>query len=254
MNPFDLSGRAAVVTGGNGGIGFGIAEGLARAGAAIAIAARDPEKNEDAATRIRALGADCAGISTDVENPQSCAAMVAEVLRRFGRLDILVNNAGMFIRRRPEEFTLAEWQQVMSVNLTGAFLCCQAAYPAMQRQGGGKIINLGSLAAIFGTASGAAYAASKGGVVQLTRSLAVSWGRENIQVNAILPGYIATELSERERKHRPGMMDATIARTPAGRWGTPGDVAGLAVFLASPAADFITGAAIPVDGGYSVQL
>ncbi len=254
MNPFDLTGRVAVVTGGNGGIGLGIAEGLAAAGASIAIAARDPEKNAAAAARVAAAGVGVAWFATDVGDADSCAAMVESVLRQFGRLDILVNNAGIFIRRRPEEFTLAEWRRVLDVNLTGAFLCAQAAYPAMKRQGGGKIVNLGSLASIFGTAAGAAYAASKGGIVQLTRSLAVSWGRENIQVNAILPGYIESELSRREKVQRPDLMDASLARTPAGRWGTPADVAGLAVYLASPASDFITGTAIPVDGGYSVQL
>jgi 2-deoxy-D-gluconate 3-dehydrogenase len=254
MHPFDLTGRVAVVTGGNGGIGLGIAQGLAEAGATIVIAARDPEKNAIASAQIRALGAGCTTVVTDVADPESCAAMVEAVLGQFGRLDILVNNAGIFIRRRPEDFTFAEWQQVLTTNLTGMFLCAQAAYPAMKRQGGGKIINLGSLASIFGTAAGAAYAASKGGVVQLTRSLAVSWGRENIQVNAILPGYIESELSRREQVQRPGLMDASLARTPAGRWGKPADVAGLAVYLASPAADFITGTAIPVDGGYSVQL
>jgi 2-deoxy-D-gluconate 3-dehydrogenase len=254
MGPFDLSGRVAVVTGGNGGIGLGIAEGLAQAGAAVVIAARDASKSEVAVRRIRALGADSAAVTTNVEDPDSCKAMVETVVGRFRRLDILVNNAGIFIRKPPQEITFAEWQQVMTTNLAGAFLCAQAAYPAMLRQGGGKIINLGSLASIFGTAGSAAYAASKGGIVQLTKSLAVSWGRQNIQVNAILPGYIESELSRREQLQRPGLMDASIARTPAGRWGTPADIAGLAVFLASPASDFITATSIPVDGGYSAQI
>jgi 2-deoxy-D-gluconate 3-dehydrogenase len=254
MSPFDLTGRVAVVTGGNGGIGLGIVEGLAQAGASVVIAARDAEKNARAVSRLTAQGCICADVATDVADGDSCRSMVDSVLERFGRLDILVNNAGIFVANRPQDFTLAEWTSVLDVNLTGAFLCAQAAYPAMKRQGGGKIINLSSLASIFGTATGAPYAASKGGLVQLTRSLAVSWGRENIQVNAILPGYIESELSRRAERERPGMMDATLARTPAGRWGRPSDVAGLAVYLASPAADFITGTAIPVDGGYSIQL
>jgi 2-deoxy-D-gluconate 3-dehydrogenase len=254
MGAFDLSGRVAVVTGGNGGIGLGIAEGLAQAGAAVAIAARDAEKNEVAAGCVRALGVDGIAVETHVEDPESCKAMAETVVGHFGRLDILVNNAGIFIRKQPEDITFPEWQSVLTVNLAGAFLCAQAAYPAMVRQGGGKIINLGSLASIFGTAASAAYAASKGGIVQLTKSLAVSWGRQNIQVNAILPGYIESELSRREQLQRPGLMDASIARTPAGRWGTPADIAGLAVFLASPASDFITATSIPVDGGYSAQI
>src|SRR5579859_2186397 len=179
MGPFDLSGRVAVVTGGNGGIGLGIAEGLAQAGAAVVVAARDVPKSEIAAGRIRALGVDGAAVTTNVEDPDSCKAMVETVVERFGRLDILVNNAGIFIRKTPEEITFAEWQQVLTTNLAGAFLCAQSVYPAMVRQGGGKIINLGSLASIFGTAASAAYAASKGGIVQLTKSLAVSWGRQN---------------------------------------------------------------------------
>jgi 2-deoxy-D-gluconate 3-dehydrogenase len=149
---------------------------------------------------------------------------------------------------------LADWERVMATNLTGAFLCAQAAFPVMQSQGGGKIINVGSIAAIFGTARGAAYGASKGGIVQLTKSLAVSWGNENIQVNAILPGFIDSELTQRAELEKPGSFAAKLARTPAGRIGTPEDLAGVAVLLASAASDYITGASIPVDGGYAVQI
>jgi 2-deoxy-D-gluconate 3-dehydrogenase len=180
--------------------------------------------------------------------------MVRGAEDRFGRLDILVNNAGIMRAGRAEATALADWQAVLDINLTGAFLCAQAAYPAMRRQKAGKIINISSLAAIFGTAVGAAYASSKGGMVQLTRSLAVSWGSDNIQVNAILPGYIESDLTRRAEAERPGAFDAKRARTPACRIGQPQDIAGAAIFLASDASSFITGASLTVDGGYAIQL
>jgi len=248
---FSLAGRAAIVTGGNRGIGLAIAEGLAKAGAAIAIAARDAAAGEAAAAR---LGPHAMFIETDITRPDSCQAMVRAAETRFGRLDILVNNAGVMRAARAEETSLADWQAVLDINLTGAFLCAQAAYPAMRRQGAGKIINISSLAAIFGTAAGAAYASSKGGLLQLTRSLAVSWGRDNIQVNAILPGYIESEMTRHAEAERPGAFDAKRARTPAGRIGQPSDIAGAAVFLAGAASNFITGTSITIDGGYAVQI
>jgi len=251
LKMFSLAGRVALVTGGNRGIGLAIAAGLAQAGATIVIAARDAQAGQDAATR---LGPDSLFIATDVTSQDSCQAMVRATEDRFGRLDILVNNAGITRAARAQDISLPDWQSVLDINLTGAFLCAQAAYPAMRRQQAGKIINLGSLAAIFGTATAAAYAASKGGIVQLTRSLAVSWGADNIQVNAILPGYIDTGLTRRAEAERPGAFDAKRARTPAGRIGRPADIAGAAIFLASDAASFITGTSITVDGGYAIQL
>jgi 2-deoxy-D-gluconate 3-dehydrogenase len=225
-----------------------------QAGAKVMIAARDPALSETAVAQLHQYQAGAAFCVTDITDQNACLAMVAETLRVFGRLDILVNNAGIMIGGPPEDAALADWERVMSTNLTGAFLCAQAVFPAMQRQGSGKIINLGSLASIFGTARGAAYAASKGGIVQLTKSLAVSWGGENIQVNAILPGYIESELTQRAELEKPGSFAAKRARTPAGRIGTPRDVAGAAIFLASAASDYITGVCIPVDGGYAVQI
>jgi 2-deoxy-D-gluconate 3-dehydrogenase len=248
---FSLAGRVAIVTGGNRGIGLAIAEGLAKAGAAIVIAARDKAAGQEAAA---SLGASAMFIETDVTNPESCHAMVRGTEDRFGRLDILVNNAGIMRFGRAEETALADWQAVLDINLTGAFLCAQAAYPAMRRQKAGKIINISSLAAIFGTAAGAAYASSKGGLVQLTRSLAVSWGPDNIQVNAILPGYIESDLTRRAEVERPGAFDAKRARTPACRIGLPEDIAGAAIFLSSDASSFITGTSLTVDGGYAIQL
>jgi 2-deoxy-D-gluconate 3-dehydrogenase len=251
LEAFSLAGRVAIVTGGNRGIGFAIAEALGKAGAAIVIAARDADAGEQAAA---SLGPRAAFIATDVTSTESCQAMVRGAETRFGRLDILVNNAGIMCASRAEDTALADWQAVLDINLTGAFLCAQAAYPAMRRQNGGKIINIGSLASLFGTAAGAAYACSKGGILQLTRSLAVSWGADNIQVNALLPGYIESDMTRRAEAERPGAFDAKRARTPAGRIGQPEDVAGAAVFLASRAANFITGASITVDGGYAIHI
>ncbi len=253
MKHFELTDRVAIVTGGNGGIGLGMARGLAQAGAAIVVAGRNRAKSAEAVRELEGLGAKAAAVECDVGQEASCRAMVDAALDRFGRLDILVNNAGINIRKQPETYSLAEWHTVLETNLTGAFLCCQAAYPAMLRAGGGKIINIGSMMSIFGASFTAPYAASKGGIVQLSRALATAWAKDNIQVNAVLPGWIDTELTRRGREQVPGLHDRVVARTPAGDWGQPDDFAGIAVFLAAPASDFVTGTAIPVDGGYSVQ-
>ena len=250
---FDLAGRVAIVTGGNGGIGLGMATGLAQAGAALLIAGRNAAKNAAAVKALEALGAQAAAVEADVTVQTACRALVETALERFGRLDILVNNAGINIRKQPQDYTLEEWKSVLDTNLTSAFLCSQAAYPAMQNAGGGKIINIGSMLSIFGAAFAGPYGASKGGIVQLSKSLACAWAKDNIQVNAVLPGWIDTELTRAARKDIPGLHERVLARTPAGRWGDPADFAGIAVFLASSAADFVTGAAIPVDGGYSSQ-
>jgi 2-deoxy-D-gluconate 3-dehydrogenase len=180
--------------------------------------------------------------------------MVAQAAERLGRIDILVNNAGTNIRKLPQDYALAEWREVLDTNLTSAFLCSQAAYPALAKTGGGKIISIGSMMSIFGGPLMSPYGASKGGIVQLTKSLAAAWAKDNIQVNAVLPGFINTELTVGARQQIPGLHERVLARTPAGRWGEPGDFAGVAVFLASPASDFVTGVSVAVDGGYSVQM
>ena len=254
MSLFDLKGRVAVVTGGNGGIGLGMAQGLAAAGASVVVAARNPEKSAAAVAALRAQGLDSAFVALDVADPNSCRDLVRQTLERFGRLDILVNNAGMSVRKPPQDYAIAEWRAVLDTNLTGAFACAQAVYPAMLGQGGGKIINIGSMMSLFGAAYAAAYSASKGGLVQLTKSLANAWAKDNIQVNAVLPGWIDTELTRDARRQVPGLNERVLGRTPAGRWGRPDDLAGIAVFLAAPASDFVTGAALPVDGGYSAEF
>ena len=249
MDLFDLKGKTALVTGGNGGIGLGMAQALAAAGAKVAIAGRDKAKNTAALKSLPGAVA----LEADLKEETSCRAMVDEAAQRLGHLHILINNAGMNVRKRPEEYSLDEWKLVLDTNLTSAFVASQAAYPHMKRAGGGKIVNIGSMMSIFGASFVAPYGASKGGIVQLTRALACAWARDNIQVNAVLPGWIDTALTQRARKDIPGLNDNVLRRTPAGRWGAPRDLAGIAVFLSSPASDFITATAIPVDGGYSSQ-
>jgi 2-deoxy-D-gluconate 3-dehydrogenase len=246
---FDLSGRVAIVTGGNGGIGLGMARGLIEAGASVVVAARNKEKSAKAAA---ALGERAIAIEVDVANEASVKALVEQTVAKFGRIDILINNAGIAIRKQPETYTLDEWRQVIDVNLTSAFICSQAVYPHMVKAGGGKIINIGSILSLFGIPVGVPYGASKGGIVQMARSFATAWAKDNIQVNSILPGWIDTDLTETARVQIEGLNERVLARTPAKRWGKPSDFAGIAVFLSSPLSDFVTGTAIPVDGGYTV--
>ncbi len=253
MSLFNLSGKVALVTGGNGGIGLGMAQGLANAGAAILVAGRNDEKNAAAVATLVESGSDAAAATADVTDEAAVGAMVEAALSRWGRLNILVNNAGINIRKEPQELSLDEWRSVLDTNLTSAFLCSQAVYPYMAANGGGKIINIGSMMSIFGAAFAPAYASSKGGIVQLTKATATAWAKHNIQVNAVLPGWIDTDLTRRGRREVEGLHERALARTPAGRWGEPADMAGIAVFLSGPASDFVTGAAIPVDGGFSVQ-
>jgi 2-deoxy-D-gluconate 3-dehydrogenase len=256
MNPmmFDLKSKVAIVTGGNGGIGLGMARGLARAGATVVVAARDAGKSSEAVRELRTLGSDAFAVEVDVSDEASVAAMVATTVERYGRLDILINNAGMSIRKPVQELALDEWHKVIDTNMTAAFLGARAAYPHMKKAGAGKVINIGSMLSIFGASFAPAYGASKGGVVQLTKSLAVGWAPDNIQVNAVLPGWIDTALTQDARKQLEGLHERVVARTPAGKWGQPDDLAGVAVFLSSAASDFITGVAIAVDGGYSSAI
>ena len=250
---FDLRGKVAIVTGGNGGIGLGMARGLAEAGAGIAIVGRNEAKLAAAVAELKRAGARAISVTADVTDKAAVTAMVVRVRRELGRIDILVNNAGINIRKSPHALGLEEWDSVIRTNLTSAFLCSQAVYPAMKEAGGGKIINIGSMMSIFGASFAPAYAASKGGIVQFTRSCAVAWAADNIQANAVLPGWIDTDLTRRARQEIDGLHERVLARTPAARWGAIADFAGIAVFLSSPASDFVTGTAIPVDGGFSIM-
>ncbi len=253
MTIFDLQKKVAFITGGNGGIGLGMAKGLAGAGAAVVIAGRNKTKAQSALKELRSLGAQAEFVELDVLKEASCRAAVQQTVERFGRLDILVNNAGTSVRKQPQDLTAEDWHLVMNTNLTSTFFCSQAAYPHMVKAGGGKIINIGSMMSVFASSYATPYAASKGAIVQLARSMAVAWAKDNIQVNTILPGWIDTDLTRKAREQVQGLHEKVLARTPVQRWGVPDDFAGIAVFLAAAASDFITGAAIPIDGGYSVQ-
>jgi 2-dehydro-3-deoxy-D-gluconate 5-dehydrogenase len=253
MSPFDLTGRVAFITGGNGGIGKGIAEGMAKAGAAVAIAGRSRDKLDAAARELGAHGTRVAAIECDVMDLASVQAAIARTVAELGGLHIVVNNAGInAIAHSPEAITPEDWNRVLLTNLTSAFNVCTTALPHFQKAGGGQVINISSMMAVFGGRKLAAYAASKTGLEGYTRSLAVAWAQHNFQANAIRPGWIATDMTRRSRS-TPHMYEGIIDRTPARRYGTPADLAGPAVFLASGASDFVTGAMINVDGGYAVQ-
>jgi len=251
-NLFDLGSRVAIVTGGNGGIGKGIADGLASAGSDIVIFARNEDKTAEAAKDIeKKYGVKVLGLKVDVGQEANIQNSVKQVLDKFGRIDTLVNNAGVNIRKMPEEYTVEEWDWILGINLRGAFLCAKAVYLAMKKAGRGKIINIGSETSLFGLPKVLCYACSKAGMVQLTYTLALAWAKDNIQVNAILPGWIDTPLTVGARRDFPGLDEFVLDRTPAARWGLPSDFAGAAIFLASSASDFVTAEYLKVDGGFA---
>lgn len=248
---FDLTGRVAMVTGGNGGIGLGMARGLAAAGARIIVVGRNPDKN---AAAVAELGQGAFALEADLSRPgEPARVMQAALAETSGQLDILVNNAGTNIRRLPQDVTDEDWAAVIDINLTSAMRLTREAYPALKASGHGRVLCIGSMMSIFGLPLSPAYGASKGGIVQYTRSLAVAWGPDGITANAILPGWIETDLTAGAKRDIPTLNDSVLARTPQKRWGRPGDFGGIAAFLASDAAAFITGTAIPVDGGLSVH-
>ena len=251
-NLFNLKGKVALVTGGNGGLGLGMALGLAEAGANIAIAARNPDKTSDAIKQIEGVGVRAISVPTDVTKETEIESMISQTLDKLGQIDILVNNSGVTMRKEPENLSGDEWDHVLNVNLRACFLASKTVYPHMRDRGSGKIINIGSMTSIFGGGgSGAPYSSSKGGIVQLSKSLAVAWAKDNIQSNAILPGWFTTELTAAIPERQKERYQLISSRIPAGRWGEPEELAGVAVFLASPASDYVTGSVIAVDGGYS---
>src|SRR5229473_6519411 len=247
---FDLDGRVAVVTGGNGGIGRGLVLGLAAAGAAVAVFARNADKNETVLAELRALGRKAITVRLDVTERAALAPAMEQVERELGPLDILVNNAGIVIPGGVLKADAAAWDRVIETNLNSGFLLSQIAARSMKRRRG-KIINIASEYSLFGNPIAPSYAASKGGLIQLTKSMAVELAAHNIQVNAIVPGWIESEMTAPIKGHP--FYDDIIKRTPAGRFGTPKECAGAAVFLASHASDFVTGATIFVDGGYAIR-
>jgi len=251
MKLFDLGGKVAIVTGGNGGIGRGIALGLAQAGADVCIAARDAAKSEGVQREIAALGRRSIAVRCDVDQSTDIEAAIDTARDAFGAIHILVNNAGRAVIKAPEAMTDEEWLSVIDTNLNAVFRFCRAVHPHLKSAGGGKIVNIGSMYSLFGSPLVPSYAASKGGVIQLTKSLAVAWAQDNVQVNAILPGWITTDMTAPVRDMTE-MYQAIVSRTPAGRFGEPEECAGAAVFLASAASDFVTGQSLAVCGGYSI--
>jgi len=253
IEQFDLSGKVAFITGGNGGIGRAMALGFAGCGADVAIAARNSDKLKAVLEELHATGRRAIEVCCNVEEQASIDAAIRRTVAELGGIDIAVNNAGINGRvPTPQDISAETWNSVLRTNLTGAHFVSVRVREEMVRRGGGKIINISSMLAIFGGKTLAAYAASKGGLEQYTRSCAVAWAKDNIQVNAIEPGWIATAMTTRSQQEPKKYLNL-IDRTPAGRYGQPTDLVGAAVFLASKASDFVTGACIPVDGGYSIQ-
>jgi 2-deoxy-D-gluconate 3-dehydrogenase len=252
MQQFGLAGKTAIVTGGNGGIGRGLALALAAAGANICIAARNADKMAAAQADIEALGVEALSVACDVTDLDQIQSTLEQTTARFGGCDILVNNAGIGQGSAPQDLADDDWERTIATNLSSVFRFSRAVYPGFKDQGGGKIINIGSEYSIFGSPMVADYAASKGGVIQLTKSLAVAWAHTNIQVNAIIPGWITSDMTA-PVKANPEFFDTIVQRTPARRFGEPEELGGAAVLLASGASDFITGQSIVVDGGYSIS-
>ncbi|HJU28772.1 MAG TPA: glucose 1-dehydrogenase [Candidatus Binataceae bacterium] len=251
LSMFDLSGRVAAVTGGNGGIGLGLAIGLAQAGAAVAILARNEEKNRAALEALCEHDTRAIAIRLDVTDRDALKPALDEAEGALGPVDILVNNAGIAIAGGALKLDAAEWDRVLETNLNSAFLLSKHAAQSMAARGAGKIINIASEYSLFGNQISPSYSASKGALIQLTKSMAIELARHNVQVNAIVPGWIESDMTA-PIKSRP-FYNEIIMRTPAGRFGTPAECAGAAVFLASHAADFVTGATIFVDGGYAIR-
>jgi 2-deoxy-D-gluconate 3-dehydrogenase len=249
---FDLSGRVAVVTGGNGGIGRGIALGLAEAGAAVAVFGRNDEKNQRVLSELKAIGVPSIAVTVDVTNRAGLEPALNKVESELGGIGILVNNAGNVslsggvLQEKPED-----WDNVIETQLNAVFLLSKLAARSMVSNQGGKIINIGSMYSFFGSGLVPSYSAAKGAIVQLTKSMAIELAPHNIQVNAIAPGWIETDMTTPVRTMP--MNDEILARTPAGRWGQPEELAGTAVYLASRASDFVTGTTIRVDGGYAIR-
>jgi NAD(P)-dependent dehydrogenase (short-subunit alcohol dehydrogenase family) len=246
---FDLTGQVAVISGGSMGLGRQMAEGLAEMGANLVLCARKKERCEEAAQALRAHGVQTLALECDVKNKSAIQHVIDETLAKFGRLDILINNAGVSWGAPVEEMTIEQWDKVLSTNLTGTFLFCQAAGKPMISQGSGKIINIASVAGLGGASAelqAIGYHASKGGVIAFTKDLACKWAPHNIQVNAIAPGWFPTHMSEWIIEHR---KDSLLEKIPLHRFGSEYDLKGAAVFLASAASAYVTGHVLVVDGG-----
>ena len=249
MNLFDLTGKRALITGGTHGLGMAMAEGLAQAGAELVITGTTPSKMEDALHYYKSKGYKASGYLFDVTNEKAAAENIDLIAKELGDIHILVNNAGIIKRELATTMSVADFRQVIDVDLVGPFIMSQLVVKQMIERQEGKIINICSLMSELGTNSVSAYAAAKGGLKMLTRNLATEWAKHNIQVNGIGPGYFATSQTEPIRVDGHPFNEFIINRTPAARWGNPEDLAGAAVFLASKASDFVNGQIVYVDGG-----
>lgn len=249
LEMFNLNGKNAVITGGGRGLGKGMAEGLCEAGATVVIIGSS-DKIFETASELTDKGYIAYAVRGDLSKQENINGIFAQALEKInGKIDILINNAGVQRRHKCEEFPLEDWNTVLQVNLNAVFTLCQLAGNKMLQQGYGKIINVASMLSFFGGYTVPAYAASKGGVAQLTKALANEWSSKNVHVNTIAPGYMDTDMNVKlvnDEKRNKEILE----RIPIGRWGTAEDIKGLAVFLASPASDYINGAVIPIDGGY----
>lgn len=252
LSLFDLTGRTAIVTGGNQGIGLAMAKSLAMTGANLVIANRREEEGKKAAASIQQkYGVRVLALATDVSDPSSVERMVDQVTKGLGRIDILVNNAGVILRKTIEDTEEKDWNWLMDINLKGYFLCCRAVIPIMKKQGGGKIINVSSTASLIGMRERVAYCSSKGGTSQLTRALAIELAKDNIQVNAVAPGFIRTPLNMEYFEKNPSHYQRFVANIPMGRVGEPEELAGITIYLASEASSYTTGQLFVIDGGWT---
>jgi NAD(P)-dependent dehydrogenase (short-subunit alcohol dehydrogenase family) len=253
LDRFDMHGKVAVITGGSRGLGAAMAGALAEAGASVVVCSRDAERVQAVAETLSAVrGTLCRGICCDVTDPDQVEALVAEVLAAYGQIDVLINNAGINLRGPIEELSLADFRQVLDTNLTAPWLTCRAVGPHMKARRYGRVINVGSTLSVVSIPGRTPYASSKGGVLQLTRTLALEWAPYNVTVNAILPGPFGTEMNRRFLDD-PAQYQAFAAQVPLGRWGELEEIGGLALFLASDASSFVTGAGIAIDGGWTAQ-
>ncbi|MQC24566.1 MAG: SDR family oxidoreductase [Chloroflexi bacterium] len=253
LDRFRLDGRVALVTGGNRGLGYAVAQALAEAGAVVAIVSRTAAAAETAAAALSQLtGRECRGFACDVTHPEEVQALVELLIADFGHVDILVNNAGVNVRGAIEDLTLDQFRSVQETNVTGPWLMCRALATHFKQRQQGRVINMGSALSIISMPDRSPYSTSKGAVLQLTRTLALEWAPFNVTVNCILPGPFHTEMN-RTLSESPDVYKLFIAKIPLGRWGNPEELGGLVVFLASDAASFITGAGITIDGGWTVH-
>lgn len=249
---FDLTNKTAVVTGATKGLGYGMAIGLAQAGANIVVVSRTAADCENVAAEIKAMGRDALAVPTDVTNQDAVQALVDKAVEKFGRIDILVNNAGSAITKKAEDLTMEDWDRVIGIDLRAAFMVAQSVGKVMIKQNGGKIINIASIFGLVGDKQVLPYLAAKGGIIQMTKGLALEWAKYNIQVNAVAPGYVITPMNEKDLMEEKIYKHVT-GKIPMRRLGQIEDIAGSIVFLASEAADYVTGTTLAVDGGWLCQ-